>query len=303
MKRNHYYQNKINKAVDFINKNLADEINIKKLADHASFSPFHFQRIYKALQNETPYETLLRLRLEKAVFLIKHHPQKKISDIAFECGFQSGENFSRQFKSRFKFSPSTFRKDKSLQNSRIYQEDNETDFYNCVEESRTGSQSGFQVVLEDLPKIKMAFIRAIFDTDGSLLVQRYQELMSWAEKHKVEIKGELTRFGMSIDNPEVTPANKYRYDFAVTLHTNEQTEGLIEIGEIPKATYATLHVVGKLGEVARAWDYLYKTWLPNSAYVPLHYPALEEFIKGPEEIGWENFNLKCRIPVKKRTND
>ncbi|MCB0751727.1 MAG: GyrI-like domain-containing protein, partial [Ignavibacteriae bacterium] len=92
----------------------------------------------------------------------------------------------------------------------------------------------------------------------------------------------------------------FRYDFALTVDgRNMKPEGIIEIGNIPNGKYATIHCVGKLEDVAQAWDYLYKKWLPESSYQPKHYPALEEFVQGPEEIGWENFNLKCRIPIEK----
>ncbi len=295
-----YYQTRINKAIAYLNDHLADEVRIKKLAEVSHFSPFHFQRIYKALQGESPYETLLRLRLEKATFLLKYREALKVSDVAFVCGFPSIENFSRQFKARYQVSPSAFRKDQALQNSRIYQEHHPNDFYTCIAESRQQPTRSFEVTVEPLPVIPIAFIRAIFGADGKGLVERYHVLMEWAMRNDIPFHGPMRRFGMSIDDPDVTPAHHYRYDFALCLPSEKPAEGLIEIGEIPAEFYASVHCIGKLEDVARAWDYLYKTWLPNSGYVPVHYPAIEEFIQGPEEIGWNNFNIKCRIPVKKR---
>jgi len=129
-----YYQYRINQALEYINNHLEEPIYINEVAKVAHFSAYHFQRIYKALQGETPYETILRLRLEKAVFLLKHRPSERIGSIARQCGFDSPENFSRQFKARFGFSPSAFKKDHALQNSRIYQENHPADFYSCIEE-------------------------------------------------------------------------------------------------------------------------------------------------------------------------
>lgn len=292
-----YYQTRINKAIAYLNDHLADEVRIKKLAEVSHFSPFHFQRIYKALQGESPYETLLRLRLEKATFLLKYREALKVSDVAFVCGFPSIENFSRQFKARYQVSPSAFRKDQALQNSRIYQEHHPNDFYTCIEESRKHPVRTFEVTIESLAAIPIAFIRAIFGSDGAGLVEKYHVLMEWAKRHNISFQGPLRRFGMSIDDPEVTPAHHYRYDFAIRIPGEMPPEGLIEIGKIPAAEYATVHCIGNLQDVAQAWDYLYKYWLPKSPYVPIHYPAVEEFIQGPEDIGWDQFNLKCRIPL------
>lgn len=300
MNRQKYYQSRINKAIDYINKNLHEDIDISTLAAESHFSLFHFQRIFKAVMNETPYESLLRLRLEKSIFLLKYHPNYNIKEIALKSGFPSPENFSRQFKTRYECSPSDFRKNKEKQNSRIYQENNPDDFYLRVEESRKLESTPFEVSLESLPEINIAFCRAIFGADGSGMVEKYLDLIKWAEENNIEYQGELKRFGMSIDNPEVTPASKFRYDFALRIHKAYEENETVEYGKIPKAKYATLHVKGKLEKVAQAWEYLYRQWLPTSGYVPVHYPAIEEFVQGPEEIGWEDFNIKCRIAIIKQ---
>ncbi len=295
-----YYQAKINRALNHINTNLHEEINVKTLANLSGFSLFHFHRIFKAITDETPYEFLLRLRLEKSIFLLKYRSGLKISEIGYESGFASAENFSRQFKARFNISPTAFRKNKKLHNSRIYQEYNPDDFYLRIENSRKLSKKSFTVEIESLPAIPIAISKAVFGADGSGMIDKYLKLMDWAESNNINIKGELTRFGMSIDNPEVTPANKYRYDFALKINKSYPAFEDLEFGSIPAAEYATIHVKGILENVAQAWDYLYRDWLPNSQYVPAHYPAIEEFIQGPEEIGWETFNLKCRVPIIKR---
>lgn len=293
-----YYQQRIHLALRYLDTHLQEELKVADLARAAHFSPYHFQRIYKALQGETPYDTLLRLRLERAIFLLKHRPQLRIAEVGVSCGFASAENFSRQFRERYGHAPSTFRKRKDLHNSRIYQERQAEDFYHCYEEGRQRDAPTFQVTIESLPEMTIAFVRGIFGTDGSILVQRYQELIAWAEAAALPYQGALRRFGRSIDNPEVTPANKYRYDFALRLDQQATVNGLVELGSIPAGQYATLHCQGDITTVAQAWDYLYQDWLPKSSFLPVHQPALEEFIQGPEEIGWTTFNIKCRIPVQ-----
>ncbi len=293
------YRARINNVLAFINANLDAELTVQQLAEVAHFSPFHFQRIYKSLQSETPYDTILRLRLEKSTFLLKHYSQKTITDVAFECGFASVENFSRQFKKRFGHSPSAYKRDKELQKSRIYQEPQKHDPYHAILESRKELATDFHVTVQRLPAIKIAFIRGFFGEDGTELVKNYHHLMEWAQKNGMPTKGERRLFGMSIDCHDVTPTVLYRYDFALAVEGSPETDGTIEFGEIPEGDYATLHCTGDITRVAQAWDYLYRDWLPNSGYVPRHFPAMEEFLKGPEEIGWETFDLNGRIPVEK----
>ncbi len=293
------YQSKINKSLTYINNHLTDEINMATLASVSGFSLFHFQRIYKALSNETPYETLLRLRLEKSVFLIKYRPSMNITDISYESGFPSPENFSRQFKARYKISPSVFKKDKTLHNSRIYQDRNPNDFFLCIEESRKCETTAFEVIIEKLPEMNIAFTRAVFGEDGSAMIEKYHDLIKWAKIENVNYQGAQTRFGMSSDSHNVTPSRKYRYDFALQIHKTYNEHELVDFGKIPSFTYATVHCQGDITDVSKAWDYLYLHWLPNSNYMPVDYAALEEFLKGPEDIGWQQFDLKCRVPITK----
>jgi len=60
---------------------------------------------------------------------------------------------------------------------------------------------------------------------------------------------------------------------------------------------AAMHCVGDLGNVDRAWHYLYRIWLPSVAFEPADLPAMEVFVRIPEEIGWETFDLQACIPV------
>ncbi|MBO6514966.1 MAG: AraC family transcriptional regulator [Bacteroidia bacterium] len=297
------YIARINKALEYIDQHLDEEINVSKLANISGFSLYHFHRIFKANVRESPYDFLLRLRLEKAIFLLKYRRQLSIAEVGYESGFSSPENFSRLFKERYEVTPGTYRKNTELHKSRIHQERQENDFYIRIEQSREMPKASFTLEIEQMPETPVVVAKAIFGADGSGLVEKYLSLMDWAQEHGINIKGNMTRFGMSIDNPEVTPASKYRYDFALKVEGNPPLAEGLEWSSIPSTEYATVHAQGSLDTVAQAWDYIYRDWLPNSGYVPEHLPAVEEFIQGPEEIGWEKFNLKCRVPITKTENE
>jgi AraC family transcriptional regulator len=48
----------------------------------------------------------------------------------------------------------------------------------------------------------------------------------------------------------------------------------------------------------RAIDWLYKTWLPRSGFVPDDQPAFEAWIGRPFAHGTEHFTIACQLPVK-----
>lgn len=100
------YKYRINKVFDYIESHIGDNFTLEELANVATFSKFHFHRIFQALVGETPFQFILRTRLEKAATQLIYSPKSDITEIAQLCGFSDLSVFSRNFKSRFNLSPS-----------------------------------------------------------------------------------------------------------------------------------------------------------------------------------------------------
>jgi len=60
------YRDRLNRVISHVHANLDEEIRIDDLAEVAHMSPYHWHRIYKAMQGETVATTVKRLRLERA---------------------------------------------------------------------------------------------------------------------------------------------------------------------------------------------------------------------------------------------
>ena len=92
------YTERINRAIDFVVRDLSAPLKLDDVAREACFSPFHFHRIFKALMGETLSQFVKRQRLERALYLMSHAPHKTLTDIALDCGFAGSSDFSRDFK-------------------------------------------------------------------------------------------------------------------------------------------------------------------------------------------------------------
>ena len=95
------YLSRIHRAQDFIEKNLAQKLTLEEIAHAASFSPYHFHRIFSAITGETLYQFILRLRLEKAAGLLCQDVDRPVTDIALDVGFGSSATFARAFLAAF----------------------------------------------------------------------------------------------------------------------------------------------------------------------------------------------------------
>ena len=60
------YEKRVNRVIDHIRAHLADELSLAALARVAAFSPFHFDRVFKAITGETLFGFIQRLRIERA---------------------------------------------------------------------------------------------------------------------------------------------------------------------------------------------------------------------------------------------
>lgn len=108
----------IQKAVDFIEENLQEEISTELLAEMVSLSLFYFQRLFKRLVNRPVQEYIKLRRLSKAIAQLNKEDQR-ILDISLECGFSSHANFTRAFKETYGITPEEYKKTRPMLNTVI----------------------------------------------------------------------------------------------------------------------------------------------------------------------------------------
>ncbi len=99
---------RMNNAMDYIEKNLADEISYEKVAQIACCSTYHFQRMFSYITNVPLSEYIRRRRLTLAAFEL-NTSDIKVIDVAIKYGYESPEAFSREFKNLHGVMPSSAR--------------------------------------------------------------------------------------------------------------------------------------------------------------------------------------------------
>lgn len=95
---------------DYILRNICSDITLRKLAATMHLHPNYFARYFRKHFNVSPIEHVNILRLEKAVRLLVHNPDKSISEIAGEAGFNDYRYFGRLFRKRYGITPSAYKK-------------------------------------------------------------------------------------------------------------------------------------------------------------------------------------------------
>jgi AraC-like DNA-binding protein/ligand-binding sensor protein len=98
----------IARARIFIADQFAEELSLDQVARQVNMSAFYFCKMFKKATGLTFTDYLARVRIEKVKNLLLN-PNKRISEAAYEVGFQSLSQFNRVFRRIAGESPTTYR--------------------------------------------------------------------------------------------------------------------------------------------------------------------------------------------------
>lgn len=96
------------KARLFIAEHQSEELSLAQVAQSVNMSAFYFCKMFKKATGMTFTDYLARVRVEKVKNLLLN-PHKRVSEAAYEAGFQSLSQFNRVFRRIAGESPSAYR--------------------------------------------------------------------------------------------------------------------------------------------------------------------------------------------------
>ncbi|MFT4169698.1 MAG: AraC family transcriptional regulator [Dysgonomonas sp.] len=302
------YTARINRVMDYIGKNINQVIDLSVMADIASFSPYHFHRIFTFITGETPNNFVSRIRLERAASLLQDSTKDTISEIAFRCGFINVSSFSRAFKSFFGVSAKEFRRlDKA-----IYIKNGIRYSKNCKPISKIGKNiqqvneqicsvelneliiMDTKIEIKQMPELNLIYCRHMgaFNKIG----QAYEKLFKWAVPRGLVTSSTKT-VTVYHDDPAVTGVEKVRQDASIIVEKDVKVEGEIGKSTVSAGKYAIGHFEIKETEFELAWNTMC-SWLTESGYQPGEGSTYELYHNDYNEHPEHKFIVDICIPVK-----
>lgn len=98
----------VRNAKIFIHAHLAEQMTLEAVAKAVNVSPFHFCKIFKRATGLTFTDFVNRARVEKAKRMLMK-PAARITEVAYDVGFQSLSHFNRSFRRIASESPTEYR--------------------------------------------------------------------------------------------------------------------------------------------------------------------------------------------------
>lgn len=317
--RRQEYWARINRALDFIDTHLGEDLTLEEIARSAHFSPFHFHRVFSSLMGEPVSQFVQRLRLERAATLLRAHPGRPVTRIAMECGYGSHASFSRAFRGAFGQSPSQWRerceslgtevskdgialsKNGKAEGNRPYYPADATEERMHLNQGREAMDAKLKMEMrvEDLPETTVAYIRHVgpYAGDSELFQGLFGRLFQWAGPRNLLRFPETQILSIYHDDPHVTDEEKLRVSVGITVPSATQVSGEVGKLTLPGGRYAQARFELGPQEYEAAWNKVYGEWLPDSGYLPGDGLAFERYLNDPGEHPEGKHIVEICLPV------
>ncbi len=243
-------------AINFIEENLQNDINVQDVANKACYSLYHFIRIFEGITGHTPKDYILRRRISEAGKELADS-SKKIIDVCFDYQFGSPEVFSRAFKRILGINPGVLqKKDYHSQLSFLSPIDK-----NSIKHGENLKETEVEIL--QLESIQLAGMVT--------LIREEKEIIS-------EIWGYMANefHGLNSNEPEKFYGHSFwsnDYDLGgfyllcgQSITTFKNTQSPLCTRTIPASRYLRFLHKGNVQNIHLTYKYIFQTYLPKTDY-------------------------------------
>lgn len=256
------YRERVMRAVAHIEANLGNPLSLEEAAERASWSYFHFHRVFSAVIGVPPGEYLRMRRLTEGTRLLALR-SLSIAAIAERVGFGSVEAFHRSFKAEFGKTPAEYRRSSgnlALMNPFTPVERPLVHIAGCL---------AGEPVIERFGPVRLLCAREEFVLEQPALSMGIYTLWERNWNLLVSAAGQplVRQYGLA--EPSPGSAGK-----AIVYYAGvEAREGVPEDGGlvpyvIPEGEYLRALHRGPSSKLNETYLYLYGTWLPRHGREP-----------------------------------
>jgi len=285
----HDYQERMLRVLVHIRENFDDDLSLDEIAAVAHFSPFHFHRIFRGMVGESLRAHVRRLKLERAASRLRTSDDT-ILRIALGAGFESHAAFSRAFKVQLGLTPSQWRE-------KPHSGLAETDLAELLSQNWRNDKMNkkFEVKIVTEDEVRVAFVR---HTGPYELCSTAWSKLCTQLGAEGRLGGDNRFIGLSYDDPEVTPADKVRYDACVTVDEGFEPSGEVGLQVLPGGSFARCTHFGPYEDLKHTYGKLMGQWLPKSNRRFKLDPTREVYFNDPESTEPEDLVTDIFLPLE-----
>ncbi len=277
---------RLNSAVNYIEKNIIENINLEEVSKIACCSTYHFQRMFAYIADIPLSEYIRRRRMSLAAVDLQSGNEKVI-DISLKYGYDSPTAFNRAFKSVHGISPSEAKKEGTILKA----------FPPISFKITIKGDSELNYRIEKKEAFRIIGISEPLETE----LEKNFEIVPkmWAT---AAMNGTIPKLAIMMDTPLIgmlgisscNEANNWRYYIGVA--STKSIDSTLEEFIVPAGTWAIFCGEGHAQSIQALEQRIVTEWLPTSGYEYADAPDIEVYINADPE----NSKYEVWIPVSKK---
>jgi AraC family transcriptional regulator len=278
----------LQKAIDYMEKHLLDDLTVDRIAKQANISPFHFQRAFSLLTGITVGEYLRRRRLTLAAQELSG-TNAKVIDIALKYGYETPEAFSKAFRRLHGITPSEARNHSGTLVS----------YNRLVIQMRLKGAEPMEYKIVQSDRFQIVGIKRRYSYANEEQMAEIPRF--WTEVNRDGTADRLVRLNNGqlkglLGVCVVCNEEKTMDYWIATQYDGDAPEGFSTL-EIPAAKWAVFAVNGPMPHAMQnAWKRIFSEWLPSSGYEIAGTPEMEVYPAGDPYS--PEYRSEIWIPVK-----
>ena len=270
----------MSESIDYIENNLCEKLSVEDIAAVASYSSFHYQRLFQMLTGFTLGEYIRNRRMTMASKELLT-TRIKVIDLAYKYQYESPEAFTRAFKKLFKVTPTQLKKSEDAIKSypRL-----------SIQVQMTGRESLSYKIIEKEGFYIEGFKRN-FTAQEIMTGKAYSEF--WKEK-----KDDLENLLVKNNTTVRIGAGRYRKDdqniYDAIVGTYGESENALYVA---KTKWCVFSGKGPLSEtLPLLWQRIFLEWFPKTSFQHSGMTELEVFPLG--DVNSSLYRYEIWIPLE-----
>lgn len=283
--------NRLNEAVDYMEENLAGEIELKKAAQIAACSAFHFQRMFSYIAGIPLSEYLRRRRMTAAAFELIGGNNVRVIDLAAKYGYESPTAFNRAFRSVHGLPPTAAK----AEGVKL------TAFPRITFTLSVKGESAMNFRIEKKGAFRIVGVKIALQMD---IEDNFMKVpMFWQEMIQKGLIPELCALIDGGGSAEIlgvsTCMNGEDFDYFIAVASGKKTPEGMEEYLVPPATWAVFESVGPMPDAIQTLQKQIVTeWLPGSGYEYANAPDIEVYPDGDQTS--PDYRCEVWLPIMKK---
>lgn len=254
----------INKAVEYMEEHLTEDIHCEDVSGYVQISSFHFQRMFNLLTGMTVGEYIRKRRLSLAGEELTRQ-NTKVIDVAFKYAYNSSESFTKAFARFHGITPNKVKKGSELKS-----------FNKLVVKISMEGGTIMDYRIEKKEEFRLLVYAKMFTEESS----EKGIPAFWEEYYQNKLYEKAPGY-LGICAQEKEGAGEFMYGIGCDADDVKEIPKGFQIINIPAYTWAIFKCVGPTPDaIQKTWRDIYREWLPGTDYELIPDYDIENYLPG-----------------------